>query len=615
MRARVLPRRVMQALALGVVVSVGVAVLSQIGALAGWETRAIDAFLFFRDRVAVPDIVLVVIDEQDFHDLGNRQPLSREYLATLAGLLLDSGASVVALDFQLRTPESAKGDEVLASLAERWAVSRAARPVFATEAIPEGSGTSLGYKLVPFFAPMPGLVGFANAPAGADGVIRRMTPALPASDGGMLPSLPLAVLAAYSGYSTDDFTQVLRSGSPLLLPAYDRDGQISKREPLSVSALTRAAWRIDFAGPQGSFSNFGSGPLVAMARRGVRPDVSNPFRGRIVLVGATFRESRDFYATPVGLMAGVEIHANMINTLLSRRALQPPPFLLNMLVLTVSCFVVAVLSLWLRPAWVAAIGGALVAAYVALSYEAYTQGGYWLDFVAPLVGMLGYLQGGRFLARRRLRHAFGEFVSPDVMNRVLAEGARLGGETRTVSVLMSDLRGFTAMAEQRAPAEVSETMNEYFTAMVDVILKHQGMIQDFIGDGMLAIFGAPVEDPQHARKAVEAALAMQEAFAYLNGQWAIAGRAPMQMGVAVHSGPVFAGYVGSPRRKKYAVLGDTVNTVSRLEGLNRELGTAILVSGAALDFVGRQVKVLPRGAVAVKGRAQPVDVFELLGAG
>lgn len=604
-----------QALALGVVVSVGVATLSQIGALAGWETRAVDAFLFFRDRIAVPDIVLVVIDEEAFHDLGNRQPLSREYLATLVGLLLDSGASVVALDFQLRTAESTKGDEALASLARRGALTGPARPVFATEAIPQGSGTSSGYNLVPFFAPMPGLVGFANAPVGADGVIRRMTPALPSSDGGMLPSLPLAVLAAYAGYSTDDFTQALRLRLPLMLPVYDSDGQITGREPLSAAALTRPPWRIDFSGPQGSFSSFGSAPLVAMARRGVRPDVSNPFRGRIVLVGATFHESRDFYATPVGLMAGVEIHANMINTLLSRRALQPPPFLLNMLVLTASCFAVALLSLWLRPAWVSAVAGALVAAYVGLSYEAYTQGGYWLDFVAPLVGMLGYLQGSRLLARRRLRRAFGEFVSHDVMNRVLAEGARLGGETRTVSVLMSDLRGFTAMAERRAPAEVSATMNEYFTAMVEVILKHHGMIQDFIGDGILAIFGAPVEDPQHARRAVDAALAMQDALVHLNARWSTAGRAPMQMGVAVHAGPVFAGYVGSLRRKKYAVLGDTVNTVSRLEGLNRELGTTILISGAALGFVGRPAQVSPRGAVTVKGRSQPVDVFELLGAG
>jgi adenylate cyclase len=615
-RARVRPpRRVVHALALGVVVSAGVAALSQIGALAGWETRAIDAFLFFRDRVAVPDIVLVVIDEQAFHDLGERQPLSREYLATLGGLLLDSGASVVALDFQLRTPESIKGDEALAILAEGSAVRGPGRPVFATEAIPQGNGTSPGYDLLPLFARMAGFVGFANTPVGSDGVIRRMTPALPASDGGMLPSLPLAVLAAYGGYSLDDFAQALRSGLALMLPVYDRQGQITKREQLLASALEYAAWRIDFAGPPGSFTSFGSGPLVAMARRGVQPDASNPFRGRIVLVGATFRESRDFYATPVGLMAGVEIHANMINTLLSRRALQPPPFLLNMLVLTASCLALALLSLWLRPAWVPVVAGALVAAYVTLAYEAYTQGGYWLDFVAPLVGMLGYLQGSRLLARRRLRRAFGEFVSPDVMNRVLAEGARLGGETRTVSVLMSDLRGFTAMAERRAPAEVSETMNEYFTAMVDVILTHHGMIQDFIGDGILAIFGAPVEDPQHARKAVEAALAMQEALVHLNARWGTAGRAPMQMGVAVHSGPVFAGYVGSPRRKKYAVLGDTVNTVSRLEGLNRELGTAILISGAVLGFVGRPVQVCPRGTVTVKGRTQPVAVFELLGAG
>src|SRR5262249_31763686 len=265
----------------------------------------------------------------------------RGYLATLAGLLLDSGARVVALDFQLRTPEADEGDEALATLAERWAIRGTGHLVFATEAIPRGNGTASSYELVPFFAPMPGFVGFANAPVSADGVIRRMTPALPAAGGGMLPSMPLAILAAHSGYSTDDFARALRSGVPLMLPVYERDGQITRREAIDPAALTHRVWRIDFAGPPGSFTSFGSGPLVATARRGIRPDDSNPFRGRVVLVGATFRESRDFYATPVGLMAGVEIHANMINTLLSRRALQPPPFFLNMLVLTAFCLSVA----------------------------------------------------------------------------------------------------------------------------------------------------------------------------------------------------------------------------------------------------------------------------------
>jgi adenylate cyclase len=126
-------------------------------------------------------------------------------------------------------------------------------------------------------------------------------------------------------------------------------------------------------------------------------------------VGATFAESRDIFPTPTGLMAGVEIHAHMVNTLLSRRALLPPPWYLNVALLTLVCVSISVLSLWLRPLWLALVGLALVAGLVAASYEAHTRGGYWLDFLAPLIGMLVYLQGAHVLRRRRLRSAFGQY--------------------------------------------------------------------------------------------------------------------------------------------------------------------------------------------------------------
>jgi adenylate cyclase len=282
-------------------------------------------------------------------------------------------------------------------------------------------------------------------------------------------------------------------------------------------------------------------------------------------------------------------------------------------VLATACLAVALLSAWLRPLWVAAASAGLIALFAAVSYEAYAHGGYWLDFVAPVTGMLAYLQSARILERRRLRRTFGEFVSPEVVARVARDGATLGGELRTVSVLMSDVRGFTTMAERLPPAEVSETMNEYFTAMVDVVLAHQGMVQDFIGDGILAVFGAPLDDADHPMQAVRSALGMQAALDRLNARWKAAGRSPLAIGAAVHTGPVFAGYLGSPRKKKYGVLGDTVNTTARIEGLNRELGTTILVSEAARALLGDRVTVRERGALPLKGKAEPVEVYEVVG--
>jgi adenylate cyclase len=598
---------------LGVIVSVVVTALSRVGLFAGWETRAVDAFLFFRDRVPSPAIVLVTIDEDAFRELGGRQPLDRRYLADLGDFLLRSGARVVGFDIQLAQPSTPDEDTTFIAMTRRWEEGRL---VFTSLAVPRKGEAPERYDSTQAFSPdLSALPGFANAPIGADGIVRRLAPVLPAADGGFLPSFALTVLAGATGYPAERLSSVLKAGADaaIAVPLADRAGQLKGTEPIALRTLAEAAWRIDFTGPPGTFPAFPSGALVQMARSGIRPEADNPFNGKIVLVGATFAESRDFFQTPVGLMAGVEIQANIVHTLLARRALLPPSFLLNLSVLTGACLAAALLSLWLRPLWVALISVAMIAGFVLLSYEAYTSGGYWLDFVGPLVAMLAYLQSSTVLARRRLRSAFGQYVSPEVMDRVLREGAALGGEVRAVSVLMSDLRGFTTLSEQIPPARITEIMNEYLTAMVDVIVAHHGMVSDFIGDGILAIFGAPLDDPEHAWHAVETTLGMQAALARLNERWRAAGQAPLAMGIAVNTGEVFAGNVGSPRKKKYTVMGDPVNTVSRMEGLNRELGTAILISGTTLAAVKGRVQVRERGEFKVKGKAQPVAIFELLG--
>jgi adenylate cyclase len=609
-------RRVAKALLLGIAVSLAVTGASQVGALAGWETRAVDMFLFFRDRVPAPEIVLVTIDDESFEALGARQPLPRDYLADIADFLLKSGARVVAFDVLLKSASVPAEDARLIATARQWHERAKGRIVFAAVAVPESPGKAPVYSLSPpFTQELPVTFAYANAPVGADGIIRRAVPVLPAANGGFLPSLALAALAGYAGHSTEDMARALhaKGHEGITLPVRTAGGGIMRNEAVTTRALAKAPWRIAYVGQAGAIQSFPSSAIRAAAQSGMKPEADNPFNGKIVFVGATFADSRDFFPTPVGLMPGVEIHANIANTLLDRRALLPPSWILNLSVLVSACVIVSLLSLWFRPIWVSVISFALVAVFAVVSYEAYTKGGYWLDFVGPLLGMKIYIYGSRIIARRRLASAFGEYVSPEVMDRVLLDGARLGGEVRTVSVLMSDLRGFTTMSEKLQPAQITEIMNEYMTAMVDVIMNHRGMVSDFIGDGILAFFGAPSDDPDHAWHATQTALGMQAALDRLNAQWAKAGRPSLAMGIAVNTGSVFAGNVGSPKKKKYAVMGDPVNTVSRMEGQNRELGTSILISEATLAVVNGRVAVRDRGAVKVKGKAEPVVLFELVG--
>ena len=196
---------------------------------------------------------------------------------------------------------------------------------------------------------------------------------------------------------------------------------------------------------------------------------------------------------------------------------------------------------------------------------------------------------------------------------VLSGDAAVEGNVRKVSVVMADLRGFTTFCEQVSLGVLSRVLNEYLTAMIEVILEQHGCVQDFVGDGILGVFGAPSEDPDHAWHAAISALEMQVAIRQLGDRWEREFGISFVLGVAVHTGEVYAGTVGSPRQSKYAVVGDPVNTVARLEELNRDLGTEIVMSGEALALVLERVDVLPRGLFPVRGRSNMVEVFELLG--
>ncbi len=234
----------------------------------------------------------------------------------------------------------------------------------------------------------------------------------------------------------------------------------------------------------------------------------------------------------------------------------------------------------------------------------------------PEVGstrILGAAAGGEKIMGA---HLLGEDADPRSTRAPLEPGrvdhAIVDGEVVAVSVLFADLRGFTSDAERFDPRHMAGLLNGYLTVMVDVILARGGMIQDFVGDGILAVFGAPARDPDHAWHAALSAVEMQAALHSLGQPSSVNGHRIPAMGVAVHSGDVFAGTVGSPRQWKYAAVGDTVNVASRLEELNRNLGTSIVMSGETLALVTDRVETRSRGWFPVRGRSRMIEVFELL---
>ncbi len=602
-RARRL-RRLGQLWITGAVAAVAVTAASAVGWLEPLQVRTLDLLQRLGGQRFPSEVVIVAVDEGAFEKLGARQPIPRGYLASVVRGLDRSGAAVIGLDIALSAPTTAAEDGALVRAIEELASRR--RPLVLVDARPPETGplaASAALRAVPR--------GSDRVPIDDDGVIRRMAALLPGPGGSPAPAFGLAVLAAVDGA-----TGSAPSALPADLAGYPlwRDGEWRPSGGPSMALQADELWRINFVGPAGSFLAIPSDAVAELGEPGAPPVAEdNPLRGRVALVGATFADSRDFFQTPVGRLAGVEIHATVVHMLATRSLIRPAGWLVG---LGVSLGVVGVAGALL--AWLGPLGGTLAALAVALgagvpaSYLAFHGGGYAVDFLLPVLATCLTGVGAEVLARRRFRDSFGRYVGRDVMDQVLAENPTLEGARREVTVLVSDLRGFTTLSETMPAEQVAAHLNEYFPAMIDAIFAERGMINDFIGDGILVVFGALLPDPDHAWRAARAAMGMQAALERLNRGWAARAAPTLRMGIGIHTGIVFAGNVGGPGRIKYTVVGDTVNVTARLEGLNKDLGTSTLVTAETLGALGDRVETRYRGAIPVKGRAEPLHVYELL---
>jgi adenylate cyclase len=215
--------------------------------------------------------------------------------------------------------------------------------------------------------------------------------------------------------------------------------------------------------------------------------------------------------------------------------------------------------------------------------------------------------------KRQVKRLFSRFVPRDVYNQLLADPTRaaLGGKRRQMTVLFSDVRGFTALSEESTPEEVVGQLNEYFSRMVQVLFDHHGTLDKFVGDMVMGLFGAPLDDPDHAEHAVQAAIAMSRALDDLNRAWATAGKPQLDIGVGISTGDMVAGNIGSNTIMSYTVIGDTVNLGARLEALNKDYGSRIIISEATRAALKGRYDIRPLGDVTVKGKSKPVTIFEI----
>jgi adenylate cyclase len=216
--------------------------------------------------------------------------------------------------------------------------------------------------------------------------------------------------------------------------------------------------------------------------------------------------------------------------------------------------------------------------------------------------------------KRKIRGAFSFYVTPSVVNEMLKnpEKLKLGGDKKELSVLFSDIRGFTTLAEEMEPETLVNLLNEYLTDMTNVVFEFDGLLDKYIGDAVMAVFGAPLEQTDHPIRACRTALKMLERLSKMQQKWEAEGTPRLDIGIGINTGPMVVGNMGSERRFDYTVMGDSVNLASRLEGINKEYGTRVVISEFTYDKVKDDFFCRELDAVRVKGKVRPVKIFELL---
>ncbi|WP_228897250.1 adenylate/guanylate cyclase domain-containing protein [Acidovorax sp. Leaf73] len=535
-------------------------------------------------RTALP-MVILAIDEPTFQELQHTWPFPRSVHAALLQRLHDEGAAAVGLDIVFADPSTEAEDAALAqAIAETGPVVLAA-----TREKIDSSNAALWLDVMP-------LQRFLDA--GAD-----------AGDAGVEPD--------------DDFVvrrvPVAREGFALRLA--QRAAEARGKLPV----LRHFDW-IGYRGPRGTFD---TRSYYQALEPGLLP--AGFFKNKIVLVGRSARTATelsrsqaDLFNSPFGtaggerLFPGVELQATLVDNYLTGGGLRTVPegWTLALVALLVP------LLLWgnrrLHPAGAAALAAALVAAIAGASWWLFGRFQLWWPPLLPAAAAVAVygaaaLAGYAFVRRRarQTRAMFAQYVPPAVVSRLIAqpELMRLGGEAREVTLMFTDLANFTTLSEQLSAEQTVEVLTAYFNAMTPIVHATGGTVDKFIGDAVMAFWGAPLDDPQHAEHAVTAAILMQQAMQVLVADLRARGLPPIHMRIGLHTGRVVVGNVGSEQRFSYTAIGDAVNLAARLEGANKAFGTGILLSAATAAQLPSSVALRALDDVVVKGKTEPVRVF------
>ncbi len=550
---------------IGLIVALAVGALVSLayfyGSFDAWQDKLLDRF--FVTRAPPNDLLILAIDDESIHAIGN-WPWRREVFAQTLSRL--SGARAVGVDVAFAEGSLyGPADDAALLAALKTFKEKVVLPVQFDD---RGGKVTLPYSL---FEDIP--AAFVNVRLDSDGIVRTV--------------------------------------------ATMRGDYESFAKKIARVSDVPGVFRINYAGHAKTIPTI---PFVDVSQGKILASV---FKNKTVFIGVTANDLHDTIGTPLGVMPGVEVHANAVATIQSGAYLKDAPRGAAIpLILLAVLLPYAAIRFIKRFSLLIGAFAVVLAVLIFSALVAFSSG-----MIIPVLYLLfaEILSGGVLVAfqyfteskeKKFIRTTFSFYLMPEVIDEILKdpEKLRLGGEKRKVTIFFSDIRGFTAISENMPAEALTKFINEYLTAMTDIVMEHNGLVDKYIGDAVMAFWGAPIENKEQAKDACRAVLAMSAKLKELNAKWAAEGVPSIGIGVGLNTGEVVVGNMGSEKRFNYTIMGDEVNFGSRLEGLNKAYGTQCIVSeSTARELSGDPLFTLRKlDLVTVKGKKEPKKLFELI---
>lgn len=634
-----LKSKIGQSILIALIVSLAISVLYLTNSLERIEQKVFDFKAGYGSRPEKVDsnIVIVSVDQTSldyFEANGQSWPWPREFYALVVDYLTSAGARAILFDIDFSSSEIERLESEAVHSEQRFAetINKAGNVILITILSQSADinqrenellekhlihvydgisypnyNTSLS-PLIPFQESCFG-IGAANTDPDVDGIIRRV-PMLFSYKEKFVTQPAVSIIKYINQFDDDELKEFVKKiplvdGERYLINWYGPGGDNITFRYNSIQPLIISGYKI----------NSGQKPGIPL----------NKFKDKIVIIGGSAFGLLDYKPVPVGygnVYPGMEIHATILNNLLHNDFIRTSPVWIVLILILFFSFITPILFFRIRKVlWKISIIILLLILFPVINFYLYEAARICLDLIAPglsilisflAVTFISYMTEGK--QKREIKKIFGRYISPEVVEDLISDPSKieLGGKEVEATVFFSDIKDFTTLSESLAPKELVNCLNEYFSHVTEFILSEKAMLDKYIGDSVMAVFGVPVYREDHAAAACSTALKIQSSLHNIYSESKLSGKMNLITRIGIHTGNMIVGNIGTEARKDFTVIGDTVNIASRLEGLNKLFGTKIILSESTYSLIQNAFEVRELDYVAVKGKNKPIRIYELI---